>query len=407
MLTTVFRVPKLGLTAEEVKIANWLKQPGDPVKAGEAFVVVETDKAALDIEAPQDGFLQRRYAEEGGVVAVGAELAAFAATRDEPAEALPQAPASRTAAPATLAPVPGDTPYDGGAAVPRDNPADTRYRASPAVRQRARERGIDLAAIVGTGPRGRIRLQDLENAAPPGAAQPAPAARHVEEIGRVRRATAQRMLASARDIPQFTLRRSVDVETVLAMRALLLESFRRAEAPLSITDFLLQASAHALMLHPDLRAQISGALEDGRVAVRDAADIGIAVATPAGLLVPVLQGVERMSLVEIAGSRREAVAAAQAGRLPARFAGQGCFTVSNLGAFDVDEFHALVNPGEAAIVAVGTIRQVPAVQDGQVVVRQKLTLTFTFDHRLVDGAEGAQFAKDLVDKLEGRDWRLV
>lgn len=406
-MVSVFRVPKLGLTAEEVTIAKWLKNPGDPVTAGEPFVVVETDKAALDVEAPGDGFLSAQRVEEGGVIAVGAELAVFVSSRDEVGQGA-QAPVPTAA---EEPPGPAQPAVPAGAASVPDAlaPGAERHRASPAVRRRAMRQGIDLGAIRGTGPNGRIRMQDLDLAA--GAAEaPAlrtPGAAHIEAMGRVRRTTAQRMLESAQAIPQFTLRREVDVETVLELRQILRESFLRSDAPLSLMDFLIQASADALIRHPALRSQLAGPLSDGRIAVREGADIGMAVAAPEGLLVPVIAGAHELSLVEIARARRACVDAAKTGRLPARFAGQGCFTISNLGPYDVDEFHALVNPGEAAIVAVGRVRRVPAENDGAIALRPRMVLTFTFDHRLVDGAEGAQFAKDLVEKFESRDWRLV
>lgn len=161
------------------------------------------------------------------------------------------------------------------------------------------------------------------------------------------------------------------------------------------------------MKHPMLRGQLAAPLEEGRVQIRDSADIGIAVAASEGLLVPVIAGVEGLPLLEIAKVRRQAVEAAASGRLPAKFAVPGCFTISNLGPYGVDAFHALVNPGEAAILALGAVRRLAVEHEGAIALRRRVALTFTFDHRLVDGAEGARFAGDIVDMFEGRDWTLV
>lgn len=381
---------------EEVTIQEWLKKPGEPVREGEPFLVVETDKAALYIEAPVDGYLRKTMAEPGERVTLNGVLAIFSTAPDEPvAEEAAPARASLSAASATAEPRPGEV---------ADRP---RHRASPAVRRRARELGFDLAGIVGTGPHGRIRMEDVEARASAPKTIGADAAGASLQLGRIRLVTARRMMQSAAEIPQFTLRHRVDMRAVLELRTVLRASFARSGARLSLMDFLLQASSEALMAHPNLRAVLDGPLSRGTVQIRPHASIGIAVDTPAGLLVPVLPGVEKLSLVEIARMRNEAVQAAVSGALPARFLAPGTFTVSNLGPFDVDEFHALVNPGEAAILAVGSIRKVVGVEGERPVPKDELVLTFTFDHRLVDGAEGARFAKTLVDRLEGRDWRII
>lgn len=217
-------------------------------------------------------------------------------------------------------------------------------------------------------------------------------------MSRVRRTTAERMVASATDIPQFSLRRRVAVEAVLAAKQRLVASSGEA-VRLSLTDFLLRALARGLMAHPALRGRLEGTLADGVVSLSPTADIGLAVDTPSGLLVPVLADLGEKSVAEIAELRSEAVAGARLGRLSARFAGEPVFSLSNLGPFAVDDFTALVSPGETGVLAVGAVRPEPVAEDGHVQVRPMLTLTFSFDHRLIDGAEGARFAARVAEEL--------
>lgn len=400
-MANVFRVPKLGLTAEEVTVDKWLKGPGDPVRAGEPFVVLQTDKAALDVDAPQDGYLQECLRQVGDVVPIGAELAVFSTVPGDTSVQREGATFS-TADPNQAAAQPA---HPKSSAPTYDNHME-RHRGSPAVRRRARELGLDLDGVVGTGPRGRIRMQDL-NAKPNAHLAQSSADPAIGEMSRVRLATAQRMVVSAQTIPQFALRREADMEKVMSVRDLLRSSFATSGADLSLMDFLLMAAAQSLMQYPALRTHLVGELGEGRTAVCHNADIGVAVASTQGLLVPVISGVQDLSLLDIAKARRAAVDAAQGGHLPARFAGKGCFTVSNLGPYGVDAFDALINPGEAAIVAVGAVRHVPSAHEGVLALRRRMVLTFSFDHRLVDGAEGAQFAGDLVNRLEAADFRLV
>lgn len=395
-MVKVFRVPKLGLTMDQVTVNRWLKEPGDAVRAGDPFVVVETDKAELDVEATEDGYLRQQAASPGEAVPVGAPLAVFTTSPDEsvpagvagkegePASLPPQAPSPRTSTP--------------------DDPRTARYRASPAVRRRARELGIDLAAVAGSGPSGRIRLRDLDVPHPESASSAAAPAMERGVLSRVRRVSAQRMVDSARTIPQFTLRQTVDVSNLEQLLSTLRSSFSTG---VSITDFIVSACAAAMMEHPLLRSELQEPLSEGVYLVHPHADIALAVDTPEGIVAPVIGQADALALASLAGERRQAVAAAMAGRLPSRFAGRSTFTVSNLGPFGVDEFHALVTPGDAAVVAVGAMRKTPRLEPGGVIERTVLTLTFTFDHRLVDGAEGARFAQAVVSRMQGDSWQLV
>ena len=408
-MITAFHLPKMGLTMDEATVTRWLKEPGDAVAQGEPVLEVETDKAVLEVESPVSGYLRVQMAGPGDRVVLGAALAIFSSEKDE--DVSPHAAGgsggSRTAQSNAkeLPPAPAGGDEAGQAPLPADG---GRFRASPSIRRRAREEGIDIAQIVGTGPRGRIRMQDLEETLlARGAKTPAAEPGEVQTMSRVRLATARRMVESAREIPQFTLRRKVDMGEVVRLRSLVNKSLQRSGITLSVTDFLLQAIAQGLMAHTPLRSALVDSLETGRVAVADTANIGLAVDGKDGLLVPVLQHVEALSLVETARLRREAVAMARDGKLSGKFTQAASFTLSNLGPYDVDEFHALVNPGEAGILAVGRMQEDMVSLPQGPAVRQYLVLTFTFDHRLVDGADGARFAASVADAVQSDAWRLV
>lgn len=395
-MVKVFRVPKLGLTMDQVTVNGWLKEPGDLVQAGDPFVTVETDKAALDVEATEDGYLRQRAAAVGESVPVGAPLAVFSTTRDE---ALGQAPADGDI---------GAPPPARAEATPvartTDVPTGPRHRASPAVRRRARELGIDLVTLGGSGPSGRIRMRDLDNFRPAPAAPVATSGAERRVLSRVRRVSAERMVESARSIPQYSLRRYVDVTTLTGMLTTLRANFGKG---LSITDFILQATAQAIMAHPLLRSEMTEPLSEGVYLVHPHADVGLAVDTPEGILVPVIPAAEELSLAQFAAARHEAVAAAMEGRILSRFAGRATFTISNLGPFGVDEFHALVTPGETGVLAVGAVRRVPHMDFGTLCEKDVIALTWTFDHRLVDGVQGARFSETLTTAIGKGSWRLV
>ncbi|MDA8344434.1 MAG: dihydrolipoamide acetyltransferase family protein [Thermaerobacter sp.] len=401
----MFHLPKMGLTMDEATVTRWLKEPGDAVAEGEAVLEVETDKAVLEVESPVSGYLRLQMAESGERVALGAAMATFSSSPDEAIS--PDGAASEPATTPTKERVaPQSRPRDALPTAPVDG---NRFKASPSIRRRAREYGIDLTEIAGTGPHGRIRMHDLEQALLARRSEETPAAPRgtVQAMSRARLATARRMVESARDIPQFTLRRKVDLGGAVRLRALVNPSLERSGITLSVTDFLLQAIAEGLMAHPAMRSALVGTLDAGRVAVAETANLGLAVEGKGGLLVPVLEHMESLSLVETARMRREAVAMARDGKLSGKFMQAASFTLSNLGPFDVDEFHALVNPGEAGILAVGRVQEETISLPQGPVQRQSLVLTFTFDHRLVDGADGARFAASVADALQSDSWRLV
>ncbi len=400
-MTTTIRLPKLGLTMDEATVVRWLVAEGAPVAAGQTLLEVETDKATLEVESQAGGYLRRQLAAAGAKVVLGSPLGIVSTTLDEP-----------------VAEVEAGAEHDGHdrtAAAPREDsvapdgkPGNERATAhgggpaSPAVRRRASELGIDLTTVRGSGPGGRIRESDLEALAEPvdrkTTATPGPANWTVSGMSRSRVATARRMVESATGIPQFSVRREVAMAAVVEARAHLLAD-AGAGAKVSLTDFLLAAVAQAMMAHPALRTRLIGDLAEARVAACPTANIGLAVDTPGGLLVPVLSDLGGKSVLDIARLRSQAVEVARTGRIGAGFAKDGTFTVSNLGPFDVDDFTALVSPGEAGVVAVGALRQRPRAEGQEVRIEPSLTLTFSFDHRLIDGAEGARFAARVVTEL--------
>jgi pyruvate dehydrogenase E2 component (dihydrolipoamide acetyltransferase) len=370
-------------------IVRWLKNEGDPVAVGEPLYELDTEKVTQEVEAEASGVLLR-IAVPSGEVPVGETVAVIgqageAVSLDAPAEAVP---APRPVQPAP----PRATPPSNGA------PAHARIKASPLARRVARERGIDLAAIAGTGPDGRIVAEDVERAASAPAPAPVAVPARVEEVesvplSNVRRTIARRLTA-AWEVPAFELVVSADMT-----RANALVEGARALTPgvhVTVTDVLAKLCASALVRHPDVNVQF-----DGDALVRfPSANIGLAAAAPQGLVVPVVRSVERLSLVEFATQRAEAIGRAREGRLRPDDLEGGTFTISNLGMYGIEQFVAVLNPPQAAILAVGAAEERPVVRGGEVVVRPMLTLTLTVDHRAVDGAPAAEFLRTLKAFVE-------
>ena len=391
MSLTKVILPKLGLTMDEGKIVAWRKRVGDRIEAGEILFEVETDKATMEVEAAAAGFVRKILVEEGSTAPVATTIAVIADTADEPvgelAEGILRAPA--TTAPAAVAP-----PATGGGPTPAHAPLPDgeRVRSSPAARKRAQELGVEIGEVSGTGPGGRITIEDVEAAAamarragrpsggapsmgaPPSAGAPKAGERRIP-LTRMRRAIADAMTRSAA-VPQFQIARDVDMTAADAMRK---------SVGASYTDVLIVACAQALAKHERLRARLDG----DALMVSDAVNIGVAVALDDGLIVPVLHGVDTKDLRTIAAERERLEEGARSGKLPADALSGACFSISNLGTLGVDRFTALVNPPEAAILAVGRIS--PA---------KVLTLTLSVDHRVADGADAARFLSDIASWLE-------
>jgi pyruvate dehydrogenase E2 component (dihydrolipoyllysine-residue acetyltransferase) len=398
-------LPRLGQGMESGTIVRWLKAEGDAVEKGEALFELDTDKVTQEVEAEASGVLLKIAVPEGEVP-VGRTVAFIgAAGEDVPDAEAPAAPSAEESAapPAERSAVEPAAAGAAGDEAPvsdfRSAIANGRVKASPLARRIARERGLDLHAISGTGPDGRIVAEDVERAstAPAAASAPPPAvaAGAVERrpLSNIRRTIARR-LTEAWTVPAFMLTVSIDMTRATAVVAGQREL--HPDVRITVTDLLTKASAQALMLHPEMNVQFT----DEELLVFGSADVGIAVAAPSGLVVPVVRAAERLTLAQIAAARTDLVGRARDGKLRAEDLDGGTFTISNLGMYDVDQFVAVLNPPQASILAVGATRDTVVPRDGDLEVLPLMSVTLTCDHRAVDGATGAEFLKALKAFVE-------
>ena len=412
-MATEVKVPRLGQGMESGTIVRWLKAEGDEVKKGEPLYELDTEKVTQEVEAEADGVLLKIVVAEGEQ-SVGTTIAFIGEAGEEVAAA---APAAEQEEASTSAEKPAEAPAreperergrEAAAATAEAQPAPAapttngRIKASPLARRIARERGIELAAISGTGPEGRIVAEDVERAAAQGTAAPplvlqGAQAGEVEriELTNVRRTIARR-LTEAWTIPVFQLTVSADMTRATELVARHREA--NADVRLTVTDVLAKVCARALLRHPAVNAQYT---EDAILRF-PTANVGIAAATPAGLFVPVLRSVERLTLAEIAAARSDLVSRARESKLKTDDLADGTFTISNLGMpqYGIEQFVAVLNPPQAAILAVGATEERAVVRDGELEILPMVTLTGTFDHRAVDGADGAEFLATVKAYLE-------
>jgi pyruvate dehydrogenase E2 component (dihydrolipoamide acetyltransferase) len=454
-------MPRLSDTMEEGTIATWLKKPGEQISKGEVIAQIETDKATMDLTAFEAGTLQEILAPEGTTVAIGQPVARLgngtappakpaAAAEPQPTDSpssgekvasLPPAPRERPpASSATREPV--EQPATGGQAepeappeptnsppsgekvasqppAPRERPpvnpapaepdtgpqTDGKVRASPMARHIAAEHGLDLAEISGSGPQGRVIRADVDAALSSPAAQTLPAATPESAAGddderitlsQMRRTIARRMAESTRTVPHFFLTTTVDATDMVALRKQILDQTAGEGIKITFNDMIVKAAALALRKIPDVNVSFA---EDTLIRHKRV-HIGVAVATERGLIVPVLRDVDQKSLGQIARETRELAERANAGKLqPTDYTG-GTFTISNLGMFGVEQFNAVINTPEAAILAVGAIAREPAEHNDEIVLRERLKLTLSVDHRALDGAMGARYLQALKQLLE-------
>lgn len=400
-------MPKMGDAMEEGTLVRWLKQEGDAVKEGEPIAEIATDKATIEIEAPGSGILKGIRVPEGAVVPINTPLAYIVAEGESvPTEGT--TPATPPAA-AKEAPAPATPPAAVSQPVSTDG---DRVKASPLARKIAREHGIDLRLIQGTGPQGRIVERDVlayleaQKAAPTPPPAPAPApvptpvpapavAGRTEPLSRLRQITAQRTTEAKQTIPHFYLTMEIDMEEALALRAKLNEADESLRV--SVNDMIVKACAVALEKFP----MINASFQNNQLVYPDGIHIGIAIAVDEGLLVGVVRHCEQKSLRRIAQEAQTLVQKARDGKLmPDEMTGN-TFTVSNLGMFGIDEFSAIINPPASAILAVGAVKKVPVVaDDGSIVARSRMRVTLSCDHRVFDGATGARFLQELKRVLE-------
>jgi pyruvate dehydrogenase E2 component (dihydrolipoamide acetyltransferase) len=389
-------IPKIGLVMEEVKVVRWLKNVGDDVVAGEPLLEVETEKSVVEIEAVATGRLSQILVQAEGQAVVGDQIAWIDSVEAQgaAAQAAVRSADQQGAAPASPVVAPPTTPA--AATAGRDG---GRIRSSPVARKLAAAHGIDLGGIAGTGPGGRIQMEDVQRVI--GAPRAAPS------LSPMRRALARAMTLSNATIPQFTVSRSVDWTELHAKRREFAASLADGAPELSVNDFLLQAVARSLIEYPALNATFSGdpVSIDACLVQARGAHIGLVVAVDDGLLVPVVHDVERLGLVEIARRRRDCVKRSLIGRLKHEDTG-ATFSISNLGAKGPDRFTAIINPPQSAILAVGRQRDCVVAREGAAVVRPLSDLTLTVDHRVADGRLASLFLARLIEILEGRDWRF-
>lgn len=370
MSVTRVILPKLGLTMDEGRLVAWHKREGDIVAEGDVLFEVETDKATMEVPASTSGIVRKLLAAVDDVVPVATVVALIADTATESLEGQVES-------------APSVSPRPGAAPTPTSPLSSSeRLIVSPAARRRASELGVDLASLQGTGPGGRIQIEDVENAA----GAHAGGERRVP-LTRMRKAIGQAMTKSVREAPQFALSRDVDMTAANEAR-------KRAGA--SYTDVIVCAAARALRDHERLRAHLDG----DAIVISDGVHLGIAVALDDGLIVPVLRDADTKDLATIARERAALEQGAKAGKLPADALTGATLSVSNLGTLGVDRFQAIVNPPEAAILAVGRVSDRVVARDGVPAVRPIATFTLSVDHRVADGADAARYLSAVADLLE-------
>jgi pyruvate dehydrogenase E2 component (dihydrolipoamide acetyltransferase) len=435
-MATEVKLPRLGQGMESGTIVKWLKGEGEPVKKREPLYELDTDKVTQEVEAEADGVLLKIVV-DSGEVEVGKTIAfigsegedlpsgnggAPAAAPEAESDAQPDAESDAAAveeqdeAQTEGASAPGMDDQrargqDAAAATAAAETAavteaparpDGRVKASPLARRLAREKGVDIATLQGSGPEGRIVAEDVERGvvaapkAPPAAAVAAPSG-EVEEIELTStRKTIARRLTEAWQAPVFQLTVSVDMTRSLELRERLVGRLREGETKPTVGDLLTKVSAAALLRHPAVNAHFAG----DKIRRFPYAHVGIAVAAPNGLVVPVIRDADRKTIQEIAADRAALVGRAREGKLQRDDIADGTFTISNLGMFGIEQFVAVLNPPQAAILAVGATEEKPVVREGEVEVRPMMTMTITCDHRAVDGADGAEFLRTVKELLE-------
>ena len=379
MATSVI-MPALEMAQETGKLVKWYKRDGEAVTKGELLMAIETDKAVIELEAEAAGILTGVKAQEGDVVNVGQVIAWLVA----PGESVPTGVAeTRSGRQATGTPQAQSAPIP--PAAPKAASAEERVLLSPKARRLAAERGVDVSAVRGSGPGGAVVAEDLKRA---------PAA---EEPGQTWQIMASRVTASWTSVPHFFLTRDVDATALtVALASQRQSASSETTGGVTYTDYLVSVVAKVLRTH----ARLNASFVDGAIRPHAEINIGIATAVEHGLVVPVVHGADRLSIQEIAARRREVVDRAKANRLQPADLSNGTMTVSNLGMFGVDAFNAIVNAPQAAILAVGRIADRVVAREGRIVVCPRMTFTLSCDHRVVDGARGAEFLGDLADAIE-------
>jgi pyruvate dehydrogenase E2 component (dihydrolipoamide acetyltransferase) len=366
-LVTNVLMPRLSLTMKTGTVVQWFKKEGETVQKGEPLVEVLSEKVTYDVEAPESGVLRKILAVEGMDVPVAQAIGIIAAPDEQ---------------------IPETEVVEVEAAPEREliEKAEERIVASPAAKRLAREQGVDLSKVVGTGPEGRIVEDDVKRFIEE-TTRAAPRVREVIPLTGIRKTTAERVSLSARTAPHSTVTMEVDMTNAVRLRG---------ETQASYTEMLVKAVAKALREQPIMNAMLDGE----QIKVFEDVNVGVAVATEKGLIVPVIREADKKSLNEIASALKELVEKAREGKLAKEDLTGGTFTITNLGMYGVDVFIPIINPPETAILGVGKVTEKPVVVNGQIAIKPVMQLSLSFDHRVVDGAPAAQFLQKVKQNLE-------
>jgi len=412
-------MPKLSPTMEEGQIARWLKKEGDKVSMGEPLAEIDTDKATMEMQALANGVLRKILINEGESAPLGQLIAVIGDPGEDIASVLSEAAAPKpAAAPAPkAASEPAPKPAEEPPPPPSPSPAvatngrkagttdSGRMIVSPLAARMAAHSGLDLRSIQGSGPNGRIIKRDIEAVlSKPKAATVAvgtPSGYRDEPATQIRQTIAKRLVTSIGPVPHFFLTVDIEMDRAAEMR----QNIKALDPDLkiSVNDIIIKCAAVALIQHP----QVNASFQEKFIRYYEHADIGVAVAIDDGLITPVIRGADQKSLSQIAGEVRELAERARGKKLkPEEYTG-ATFSISNLGMFGIDEFTAVINPPEGAILAVGAMTAKPVVRDNEVVVRQMMRVTMSCDHRVIDGATGAKFLQTFKKILENPLYLVV
>jgi len=417
-------MPKLSPTMEEGTLVKWHKKVGDQVKAGDLLIEVATDKATVEFNAIDPGFLREIIVQEGGEAVVNQPIAVMSEKKDENLNGYkPEGIAPKTAeAPKEAAKNPSETPSQiqpqpkaaaqpiFAAEAPLENytfnrprgAIEERHKASPAARRVAQEKGLDITSVKGSGPDGRVMTRDLETAQPAGKVtfthrdEPTekPGAFELEKLSQMRKVIAQRLQEAKTYLPHFYVTLTIDAEPLEALR----DQLRNLDIKLTYNDFIVRACALALRQHPNVNSGYDSA---NQAIIRfKTIDVCVAVSIPTGLITPIIRHADYKSVGELSAEVRHLAKRAKEGKLDSHEYKGGSFTISNLGMYGVTEFQAILNPPQAAILAVGGLLEVPVVRNGVVVPGKIMNLTLSSDHRVVDGVAAAEFLKTVQGFLE-------
>lgn len=426
-MATQVIMPKLSPTMEEGQLSRWLKKEGDTVSMGEPLAEIDTDKATMEMQSLSSGVLRKILVQEGESAPLGQMIAIVGEPDEDISDLLNQASAPSKAEPkkaepeATKAEEAPRAEAEGNGRQARTVVESTgRLVVSPLAARMAAEKGIDLRSLRGSGPGGRIIKRDIEAAATqPQAGEAAPARKHLravdstqpaiagaspyydEPMSEIRRTIAKRLVTSLGPVPHFFLTTEIEMDRAGEMRSNI--NSLEPEIKISVNDIIIKCAAAALIKHPEVNASF----QEKSIRYYQQADIGVAVAIEDGLITPVVRAANQKSLSEIAAEVREMAERARSRKLkPEEYMG-ATFSISNLGMFGIDEFTAVINPPEGAILAVGAVTPRPVVRDGEVVVRQMMKVTMSCDHRVIDGATGAVFLQTLKRILENPLYLVV